>query len=259
MRLTLGRGWWRRVPIHDTWRREHNIWAGRWGVRITVRIRGRRIVPRIGARRRWIRCTWKGLGRVLGKRRRVGYLFSPRGSGRLFLVAAHELLSGVGVVLRRWHGEGHKNVEDYAGHDDFVEQEQGEDGWESDKRTAYLGCGRSGFQDLVAAQTQLATLLRLNFAGTWLVISRLQPTATSRYPCLKRCGGGVPRGDDDDEGWGDASARVKVANWCQPTRPGKPFLSAPIRSPVYSSPALVTAQNNPLSVLNDPTANVNRL
>jgi hypothetical protein len=134
MRLTLGRGWWRRVPIHDTWRREHNIWAGRWGVRITVRIRGRRIVPRIGARRRWIRCTWKGLGRVLGKRRRVGYLFSPRGSGRLFLVAAHELLSGVGVVLRRWHGEGHKNVEDYAGHDDFVEQEQGEDEWESDKR-----------------------------------------------------------------------------------------------------------------------------
>ena len=32
----------------------------------------------------------------------------------------------------------------------------------------YLGCGRSGFQDLVAAQTQLAMVLRLNFALTGL-------------------------------------------------------------------------------------------
>ena len=89
MRLALGRGRGRRVTIHDTWRREHNIRA-RWGVRITTRICGRRIVPRIGARRWWIWCTRKGLGRVLRKRRRVGCLFSPRGGSRLFLVATHE-------------------------------------------------------------------------------------------------------------------------------------------------------------------------
>jgi hypothetical protein len=106
MRLALSRGRGRRVPIHDTWRREHNIWAGGWGVRITVRIGGRRIVPSIGTRRR-IWCTRKGLGRVLGKRRRVGGLFSPRGGSRLFLVATHEMFlsSVVGVALRR-HGEG---------------------------------------------------------------------------------------------------------------------------------------------------------
>ena len=45
--------------------------------------------------------------------------------------------------------------------------EQGEDEGERKKRTAYLGCGRSGFQDLVAAQTQLAMVLRLNFAINW--------------------------------------------------------------------------------------------
>ena len=39
---------------------------------------------------------------------------------------------------------------------------------EGKKRTAYLGCGRSGFQDLVAAQTQLVTVLRLNFARAGL-------------------------------------------------------------------------------------------
>lgn len=117
MRLALSRGRGRRVPIHDTWRREHNIWAGGRGVWITIRIRGRRIVPCIGARRRWICCTRKGLGRVLGKRRRVGCLFSPRGGSRLFLVAAHEIfLSGVGIVLR-WDGERDKYVAGYVGHD----------------------------------------------------------------------------------------------------------------------------------------------
>jgi hypothetical protein len=110
MPLALGRGRGWRVPIHDTWRREHNIWAGRWGVRITIRIRGRGIVPRIGAGRRWIRCTREGLWRVLGKRRRVGCLFRPGGGSRLFLVAAHEIfLSGVGDVLER-HEEEDKYV-----------------------------------------------------------------------------------------------------------------------------------------------------
>lgn len=144
MRLALGRSWWRRVPIHDTWRRKHNIWPGGRGVRITVWIRGWRIVPRIGARRRWIWSTWKGLGRVLGKRRRVGCLFSPRRSGRLVLVAAHELLSGVGVALRRWHGEGHKTDEDCARHDGFVEQEQGEDGWGEGKEDGVPRLGSFG-------------------------------------------------------------------------------------------------------------------
>jgi len=126
----LGRGRGRRVSIHDTWRREHNIWAGGWGVWITIRIRGRRIVPCIGARRWWIWCTRKGLGRVLGKSRRVGYLFSPRGGSRLFLVPAHEIfLSDEGVVLR-WHREGDKYVAGNAGHRHdasrarLVEQEQ---------------------------------------------------------------------------------------------------------------------------------------
>jgi hypothetical protein len=40
------------------------------------------------------------------------------------------------------------------------------------KRTAYLGCGRSGFQDLVAAQTQLVMVLRLNLARTGLFHDR---------------------------------------------------------------------------------------
>ena len=65
-----------------------------------------------------------------------------------------------------------QNVAGYAGHDAsgvmLVEQEQGEDEGEREERTAYLGCGRSGFQDLVAAQTQLAMVLRLNFAPTGL-------------------------------------------------------------------------------------------
>jgi len=108
--LALGRGRGRRVPIHDTWRREHNIWAGRWGVRITIRIPGRGIVPCIGAGRRWIWCTREGLWRVLGKRRRVGCLFRPGGGSRLVLVAAHEMfLSSVGDVLER-HEEEDKYV-----------------------------------------------------------------------------------------------------------------------------------------------------
>ena len=36
-----------------------------------------------------------------------------------------------------------------------VEQDQEGDEGEMKRRTAYLGCGRSGYQDLVAAQTQL--------------------------------------------------------------------------------------------------------
>jgi hypothetical protein len=92
------------------------------------------------------------------------------------LVPTHEIfLSGVGVVLRL-HGEGDKYVASYAGHDAsgarFVEQ--GQDGGERKKRTAYLGCGRSGFQDLVAAQTQLAMVAPPQFRSDWL-ISRLQP------------------------------------------------------------------------------------
>jgi hypothetical protein len=206
MRLALGggRGRGRRVPIHDTWRREHNIWAGGWGVRITIRIRGRRIVPGIGARRWWIWCTRKGLGRVLGQRRWVGCLFGPRGS-RLFLVTAHEIfLSGVGVVLR-WHGEGDKYVAGYPGHNAsrtrLVEQEQGEDGWEREKRTAYLGCGRSGFQDLVAAQTQAGDGAPPQFRANWL-ISRPANSRCNRFlakiSCPKRCGGGNPAGVDDE-------------------------------------------------------------
>lgn len=102
LRLALGRSGRGRIPIHNSWRWEHNVWPGRWCVRITVGIRGRGIVPRIRARWGWIWCTWKRLWRVLGKRRRVGCLFSPSGS-RLFLVTAHEkFLSGEGVVLRRW-------------------------------------------------------------------------------------------------------------------------------------------------------------
>lgn len=205
MRLALGRrSRGRRVPIHDTWRREHNIWAGGWRVRITIRIRGRRIVPCIGARRRWIWCTRKGLGRVLGKCRRVGCLFSTRGGSRLFLVTAHEIfLSGVGVVLR-WHGEGDKYVAGYAGHDAsrtmLVEQEQGEDEGERKRRTAYLGCGRSGFQDLVAAQTQAGDGAPPQFRANWL-ISRPATSRCNRFlakiSCPKRCGGGNSAGDDD--------------------------------------------------------------
>src|SRR6266446_3052527 len=110
MPLALGRGRGRGVPIHDTWRREHNIWARGWAIRIPIRIRGRRIIPCIGTGRGWIGCTGEGLGRVLGKRRWVGCLFSPSGSRRLFLVAAHEIvLSGVENVLG-WHGEGDGHV-----------------------------------------------------------------------------------------------------------------------------------------------------
>lgn len=95
----MGRSRRRRIPIHDSWRRKHDIRARRWCVRITVGIRGRGIVPRIGAWRRWIRGTWKRLWGVLGKRRRVGGLFSPSGS-RFFLVATHEIFpSGAGAVL----------------------------------------------------------------------------------------------------------------------------------------------------------------
>jgi hypothetical protein len=85
-------------------------------------------------------------------------------------------------------------------------------------------------------------VLRLNFARTGL-ISRLQPldvtVSLAKISCLKRRGGGVPRGDDDDEGWGDASARVKVANWCQPNQAGKRFLS-------FSSRRLSTHPSTPL-------------
>jgi hypothetical protein len=155
MRLALGRSRWWRIPIHDSWRREHNIWPRRWCVRITVRIRGRRIVPCIGARRGWIRCTWERLWRVLGKRRWVGGLFSPGGS-RLFLVTAHEIfLSGVGIVVgwgdkyvgkRLSRTSGATLVEQRKiGEKDKVKEKRG-------RRTSAVG--RSGFQDLVAAQTQ---------------------------------------------------------------------------------------------------------
>lgn len=54
-----------------------------------------------------------------------------------------------------------KTAQDMMG---LLSKSKGKMGGEREKRTAYLGWGRSGFQDLVAAQTQLATLLRLNFA-----------------------------------------------------------------------------------------------
>jgi hypothetical protein len=201
MRLALGRrSRGRRVPIHDTWRREHNIWAGGWGVRITIRIRGRRIVPCIGARRRWIGCTRKGLGRVLGKCRRVGCLFSTRGSSRLFLVTAHEIfLSGVGVVLR-WHGEGDKYVAGYAGHDAsgtmLVEQEQGEDEGERKRGRRTSAVVVRDFKISSPLRLRLGMVLRLNFAPTGL-FHDLQPLGVTvswqRFPVRKDAVGGIPR------------------------------------------------------------------
>ena len=200
MQLALRRGRGRRVPIHDAWRREHNIWARGWGVRITIRIRGWRIVPCIGARWRWrVGCTRKGLGRVLGKRRRVGCLFSPRRGSRLFLVPAHEIFpSGVGVVLR-WRGEGDKYL--LQATRDMMDQSRGlsnkgkmrvrgrkEDGL---PRLWSFGISRSRRRSDSACDGAPP-----QFRANWL-ISRQQRSRCNRFlekmSCPKRCGGGVPR------------------------------------------------------------------
>ena len=82
---TLGWGGWRGIPVHDSWRGEHNVRRGRRSIRIIVGVRGGRIIPCIG--------TWRGrVGRsckgILGNGRRVGRLFST--GGRAFgLIAAH--------------------------------------------------------------------------------------------------------------------------------------------------------------------------
>ena len=104
MLLTLGRSRRWRIPIHYSWRWKHNIWPRWWCIRITVGIRGRGIVPRISARRWWIRRTRKRLWRVLGKCRRVGGLFSPGGS-RFFLVTAHEMIPSGAEVVLGWRGK----------------------------------------------------------------------------------------------------------------------------------------------------------
>lgn len=86
IRHTLGRGRRRgRVPVHYSWRGEHNVRPRRRGIRITIGVRGRRIIPGISTRRRRVRCSSK---RILGNVRRVRGLFST--GGRSFgLIAAH--------------------------------------------------------------------------------------------------------------------------------------------------------------------------
>jgi hypothetical protein len=77
-----------------------------------------------------------------------------------------------------------------------VEQEQGGDEGEMKKRTAYLGCGRSGFQDLVAAQTPAGDGAPPQSGANWL-ISRLQPLDVAvswpRFPVRNDAVGGDPR------------------------------------------------------------------
>ena len=124
---------------------------------------------------------------------------------------------------------------------DMMYQRQ-EDGGEMRKRTAYLGCGRSGFQDLVAAQTQLgwcSASISRELAYFTTTTSRCN-RFLAMISCPRRCGGGVPR---EMMMWFGGMGRCQCT--CEshklvPTnQAGKPFLSFPSRR-------LSTVPSNPL-------------
>jgi hypothetical protein len=82
---TLGRGGRRGIPIHYSWRGKHNVRRRRGSIRITVGVRGGRIIPCISTWRRRVGRSSEG---ILGNCWRVRRLFST--SGRVLgLIDAH--------------------------------------------------------------------------------------------------------------------------------------------------------------------------
>jgi hypothetical protein len=82
---TLGRGGRRGIPIHYSWRGKHNVRRRRGSIRITVGVRGGRIIPCISTWRRRVGRSSKG---ILGNCWRVRRLFST-GGRILGLIDAH--------------------------------------------------------------------------------------------------------------------------------------------------------------------------
>jgi hypothetical protein len=170
---TLGGGRRRRIAVHDSRRGEHNVWAWWRAARITVGVRGRGIVPCVSPGRVRIRCAWERLGRILRDHGRVGWLFGRSGGG-LCLVAAHgEFVERRArkEVVRWWRAKvrisrkgaelnimGAKHSLSRGENEEKRERKKTKsgrrrEGRERGRRTSAVG--RSGFQDLVAAQTQL--------------------------------------------------------------------------------------------------------
>ena len=137
--LSGGRG--RRICIHHSWRGKHNVGSGRGRVRITIRVRGRRIIPCVSSWRRRIRRARKWL-RILWKCGRMGCLFSTGGSG-LCLVAAHVVGSGEQKLYCNDTSRGGclSRSSNYTLGARLVQQESGK---VAEKKTGSLGSGSFG-------------------------------------------------------------------------------------------------------------------